>query len=401
MSAEGWVVGEQRGLRPSSIRDANCDLVLRLLERGGPRTRAELARESSLTPQALGSILGELVEDGLVRAREPAVNGPGRPSASYELNPSAGYWLGLSVQWRSVLMALVDASGNIRRRGWLAHEGTSDEEILAAAADEARSLVDSVDGAADRLCAVGLSVLGRVDRAAGTVVDTIAWPQTGVPVGRRFEELTGWSTTIDSAARATARAEVTSRGDQTGLVAVLYFSHDPYLILVDEGRVIEGRHGMTGELAHLRVPGGTLPCSCGRTGCMATMVSARTLVERYRRESGRATRAVPEVIEAARQGSEEAKAALEEFTLVTARAATSLLGYLDPSALIISGQVGGPESRGAQRLRELIATELAGTSQADLDIVISPLGRDAHVWGAVNLARRERGLRHGPSIAGG
>ena len=388
-------------MRPSSIRDANCDLVLRLLEQRGPQTRSELARESSLTPQALGSILGMLVDEDLVRTRDPEVTGPGRPSASYELNPAAGYWLGISVQWRSVLLALADASGNIRRHGWLAHEGTSAKEILAAAADEARSLVESIEGAADRLCAVGLSVLGRVDRTAGTVVDTIAWPELDVPVATLFEDLTGWPTRIDSAARATARAEVASEGERPGLVAVLYFSHDPYLILVDEGQVIEGRHGMAGELAHLPVPGGTTRCGCGRIGCMATMSSASTLVERYRRESGRAARAAPDVIDAAREGSEEAKAALDEFSLMTARAATMLLGYLDPTALVISGLVGGPESRGAQRLRDQLRAELDGTTQADLDVVISPLGRDAHVWGALTLARHERGLRSGLAAAGG
>ena len=376
----------ERGLRSSSIRDANIELVLNLLERSGPQTRQELARHSSLTPQALGSILGGLVDDGVVRSRETKPAGPGRPSAVYEIEPAAGYWLGISVQWRSVLLALADASGNIRRHGWLAHEGGTADDVLAAAVSEARSVVGSVDGAAERL-----SVLGRVDRSAQRVTHTIAWSDADVPAAAIVAEATGWPTRLDSAPRATARAEVD--GDPAGLVAVLYFSHDPYLILVDDGHVLEGRHGMSGELAHLPVPGTDRRCECGRVGCMATVVSASTLVERFRRESGQHVRAAPEVIDAAREGSEHAKAALDEFSQTTARTAATLLGYLDPQRLVITGLVGGPESRGAQRLLDQVRRELAGTPQADLDITISRLGRDAHVWGALALARAERGMR--------
>lgn len=402
MVSPGRSSNRQRALRPASIRDANCDLVVSLLQRHGAQTRAELARASSLTPQALGSILGELVTDGLVRSHESATNGPGRPSAVYEVDPGAGYWLGISVQWRSVLLGLADASGNIRRHGWLPHEGGPATEILAAAATEARSLVDSVDGAADRLCAVGLSVLGQVDTSSGTVGETIVWPEAEISAGVELSAMTGWPTRLDSAARATARAEVVRGDTGRGLVAVLYFTHDPYLILVDDGTVVEGRHGMSGELAHLPVPGATNRCTCGRVGCMATVASGSFLVNRYRRESGLAARAAPDVIEAAREGSEAAKAALEEFSQITAQTSAMLLSYLDPSLLVISGLAGGPTSRGANHLLDQIRAELAGTKQADLELVISPLGRDAHIWGALTLAHQERGLRAdlAPAAAG-
>src|SRR5690606_10759858 len=156
-----------------------------------------------------------------------------------------------------------------------------------------------------------------------------------VPAAAAIQEQTGWPTRLDSAARSTARAEVAD--DRAGLIAVLYFSHDPYLILVDDGHVLDGRRGTSGELAHLPVPGVDERCACGRTGCMATVASASTLVERFRRESGQAVRAAPEVIDAAREGSDAAKAALDEFSRTTARTTAMMLGYLDPQRLVITG----------------------------------------------------------------
>ncbi len=374
------------------MRDANCDLVLEVLERGGVQTRAALAQVTSLTPQALGSILGELVDDGLVVALEPAVNGRGRPSAAYRIDADAGFWLGASVQWRSVLLGISDATGQIRARTQFAHDGSSMSSLLDEMTDRAQALVASVAPAAERLCAAGLSVQGLVDPAANRVVSSVAWPDRDVDPGAAFQERTGWPTRLDSAARATARAEALRLSDVGGLVAVLYFSHDPYLVLVHDGIVLAGRHGTGGELAHLPLPGATGTCTCGRTGCVATAVSATSMVERYIRESGQPARNALDVIEAARLGDEAAKGALDEFGHAAAQMTARLVPYLDPSILIVTGLVGGPESRGAQRLADQIRSSLHG-DHADLDVVISPLGRDAHTWGALMLARQERGLR--------
>lgn len=379
-------------MRPSNMRDANCDLVLEVLERGGVQTRAALAQITSLTPQALGSILGELVDDGLVVALEPAVNGRGRPSAAYRIDPDAGFWLGASVQWRSVLLGVSDATGAIRARIQIPHDGSSMGSLLEEMARQASALLASVDGAAARLCAAGLSVQGLVDPGTNRVLHSVAWPDRDVDPGSIFQELTGWPTRLDSAARATARAEALRVSEIGGLVAVLYFSHDPYLVLVHDGKVLAGRHGTGGELAHLPLPGARGRCSCGRTGCVSTAVSATSMVERYVRESGRRARNALDVIDAARQGDDDAKAALDDFGHAAARMTARLVPYVDPSILIVTGLVGGPESRGAQRLAEQIRAGLHGEHK-DLDVVISPLGRDAHTWGALMLARQERGLR--------
>lgn len=382
------------------MRDANCDLVLDVLERGGVQTRAELAQVTSLTPQALGSILGELVEEGLVVALEPSVNGRGRPSAAYRVDADAGFWIGASVQWRGVLLALADAAGEIRARASFRHDGSSMGSLLAEVADKAKELVASVEPAAERLCAAGLSVQGLVDPVTGLVVNSAAWPDRDVDARSVFHGLTGWPTRFDSAAQATARAEARRVAEIRGVVAVLYFSHDPYLVLVHRGEVLAGRHGTGGELAHLPIPGATGQCVCGRVGCVATVVSASSLVDRYVRESGRAARAAPDVIEAARIGDDDAKAALDEFGHVAAQMTALLVPYIDPSILIVSGLVGGPDSRGAQHLADQIRAGLRG-DHADLDVVISPLGRDAHTWGALTLARQERGLRDADPVAVG
>lgn len=388
-------------MRPSTMREANCDLVLRTLERHGPNTRAELARHTSLTPQALGSIMSDLTRDRMVRVLESESGGRGRPSAVYAVDPSAGYWLGISVQWRSVLLAVADATGSIMARGRINHLGPSMSAILERAAERSHELLDSVPGAADRLRAVGLSVQGMVDPSAGVAIESECWPDRDVSPGVAFEQLTGWTTSIDSAARATARAEVERSHSEQGLVAVLYISHDPVLVLVQDGVLLEGARGLGGSMAHLPVPGASARCECGRRGCMTTVASGSAVVRRYRKESGRRVERAPQVIDAARAGDPVAKAALADYRDITAQMTATLLQYAQPRALIVSGLVGGASSRGAGRLVDTIREHLAGTTLAQhLDIAISPYELDAHVWGALLLARRACGLRPETDVRG-
>ena len=394
MSPSNLPATASHAIRPSTMRDANCELVLRTLERQGPSTRAELARHTSLTPQALGLMMGDLIRDCMVRVLDSEKIGRGRPAAVYAVDPAAGYWLGVSVQWRGVLLAVADATGAIVARGRIDHLGPSMSEILERVAERSHELLESVPGAANRLLAVGLSVQGRVDPSGGVAIESDCWPDRDVSPGVAFEQMTGWTTSIDSAARATARAEVERTHSERGLVAVLYISHDPVLVLVQDGVLLEGVRGRGGSMAHLPVPGGRVRCECGRRGCMTTVASGTAVVSRYRKESGRRVDRAPQVIDAARDGDPAAKAALADYRDITAQMTAMLLQFAQPRALIVSGLVGSASSRGAARLVDAIRQNLAGTALAEhLDIAISPYELDAHVWGALLLARRACGLR--------
>ena len=69
-------------MRATGVRGANKELVLAELHDGASFTRSELANRTSLTPQALGPILAELVEEGLVEVTTAARSGPGRPATA-------------------------------------------------------------------------------------------------------------------------------------------------------------------------------------------------------------------------------------------------------------------------------------------------------------------------------
>src|SRR2546430_12248574 len=127
---------------PSLLRSMNERSILELVRRRGPLSRAQVARDSGLSKPTVSLVLSTLLSVGLVREVGRSTGGKGPSAVLYELNPSAGWVVGIDVGRRWVRAAIADISGGIVAR--------RDER---ARARTARTLIDQVGGIAHELAA--------------------------------------------------------------------------------------------------------------------------------------------------------------------------------------------------------------------------------------------------------
>ena len=81
-----------------SVRRHNLGVVLRHIADRGPRSRAAIAQETGLNKTTVSSLVGELIQFGLVRETELELRGTvGRPALPVELSGSRVGGLGLEV----------------------------------------------------------------------------------------------------------------------------------------------------------------------------------------------------------------------------------------------------------------------------------------------------------------
>src|SRR5260370_10635510 len=79
------------------MRDLNTNLVVNLVKTGGPISRAELARQSKLSPATITGIVGRLLRTGILSEVAAAPCKPGRPPVLLRLNERAGYVVGIKL----------------------------------------------------------------------------------------------------------------------------------------------------------------------------------------------------------------------------------------------------------------------------------------------------------------
>lgn len=95
------------------MRLYNERLVLSLIRRQGAVPKADIARQTGLSPQTISIIANQLTGDGLLRRGDPQRGRIGQPSVPYSLAPDGALAFGLKVGRRSVDLYLINFVGEI------------------------------------------------------------------------------------------------------------------------------------------------------------------------------------------------------------------------------------------------------------------------------------------------
>jgi predicted NBD/HSP70 family sugar kinase len=106
----------QSGQKTGSEHDrrASQRLILQCLRRGGEASRADLARASGLTNTAIGGIIKQLDEAGLVRATGKRHAGQrGQPATMLGLDPRGAFALGVRLDRSRIETVITDLAGGI------------------------------------------------------------------------------------------------------------------------------------------------------------------------------------------------------------------------------------------------------------------------------------------------
>ena len=288
--------------------------------------------------------------------------------------------IGIDVGGTKVLGVRIDDAGSIEQELRVATPTTSDD-LVSAMIDLARRL------RADDTVGIGAGVPGLVDRDA---VLRFAPNLPGIvelPIGRVLEDATGlpirvdndntcalWGEHLAGAARNVADAVLVGLG--TGIGGGLLL----------DGRLARGANGFAGEIGHMVVVRGGIPCVCGRNGCWERYASGSAL-GRLAREAGVGNRG-EDVTALASAGDPSALAVFEEFADWFAVGLVNLVHVLDVARCVIAGGVVEAGNVLIDAVRRAFAARLvAPEHRPPVEIVGAELGERAGAIGAALLAR--------------
>ena len=112
-----------------------------------------------------------------------------------------------------------------------------------------------------------------------------------------------------------------------------------------DGRLVTGCLGIAGELGHVPMPRADAdelargPCSCGRHGCIETLLSGPSLARDFTLVTGRVVASAHELVALAAAGDPEAEAALTRYEERLGRVLGLLVTLLEPDVIVLGGGV--------------------------------------------------------------
>ncbi|MFG2324403.1 ROK family protein [Streptomyces sp. NPDC048568] len=151
-----------------------------------------------------------------------------------------------------------------------------------------------------------------------------------------------------------------------------------------DGRVESGAHGFAGEIGHVVVRPGGIPCPCGQRGCLERFASASAVSQAWATACGDPAADAADCAKAVESGDARALAVWQDAVDALADGLVTALTLLDPRVLIIGGGLAEAGETLFTPLRDAVRRRV--TFQKLPEIVPAALGDTAGCLGAGLLA---------------
>lgn len=383
----------------SSKNGALKKKIIQSLILSGNTSIADLAKEMELSIPTVTKLVSELLEDGyLLDIGKQNTNG-GRKPNMYGLNPESGYFIGVDVQRKKLMLATIDFCGNIIDHEEVSYELENKPAALDVLCDTINMYIDNLSVSRDKILQVGVNIGGRVNTQSGYSYSYFYFDER--PLSQIIGERIGVSVSIENDSRAMIYGEYIS-GVIHGEKNILFVNMNWGLglgIMID-GKLYYGKSGFSGEFGHVSAFDNEIICWCGKKGCLETEVSGyaihRMLLERIRQGSSSVLEnkvkedgdiSLADIVEAIRMEDVLTIEIVEEVGMLLGRWLAGLINLFNPDLVIL----GGPLSLAQDYLRLPVKSAMKKYSlnlvNQDTELKISQLGERAGLIGACMLTR--------------
>lgn len=308
--------------------------------------------------------------------------------------------IGVDIGGTKIAAGLVDGNGQIVEMVRKPSPARDTESVVATVL----TVVDELRKDQD-VAGIGVGAAGFVNANQDRVIfaPNLAWRDE--PLGEKLTAATGLPTVIENDANAAAWGEFrfgAAREYESAAVITVGTGIGGGIIV--NGQLLRGAAGFAGEIGHMNMVTGGVPCGCGQRGCWEVYSSGGALL-RAARENARADRerskllldlagGDPELItglmvtEAAQAGCEGALDAFREVGRWLGQGMADLGALLDPEVFVLAGGVSEAGDVLLTPARENYEQRLTAYDYRPVaPVVLASLGNDAGIIGAADLAR--------------
>ena len=353
--------------------------VLALFREHGELSRTDVINISGLSRSTVNQRLTSLHDGGLITPIGGGESTGGRPSSRFAFNVNRAVILTADIGATGLIVAVCDLAGKpLMHKTALMNVWEGPELVL----QEVTDCMDELRGDLT-VWGIGISVPGPVEFKAGRVVNP------PIMTGWDRFEIAGWFTSrygvpviVENDANARAVAE--ARFAQDDNLISLKLGTGIGSGLVFNGQIIRGNEGAAGDIGHTRAAiaegASPLQCRCGNVGCVEAYAGGWAL-SRDLEDLGIHVSGVSEIIDLVRLGDRDAVRLVRQSGRVLGDAIAVLVSILNPSQIVISGQLSECDEVLLSGIRERIYQRTTPLTTRNLRLRVSELGEFAGVTG--------------------
>ncbi|MYL40781.1 ROK family transcriptional regulator [Virgibacillus salexigens] len=372
------------------MKSVNKSIILNKIRTSEPISRAQIAKDTTLTPPTVSSIVKELIDQGIVMESELGKSMGGRKPTMLHINSDAYYVVGVDAGPETVACMLTNLSGEVFERiSSKVIKPTTNTKFLAVIKENIQKILHTSPIQSEKIIGIGVAMHGVVNVKDG--VSQIA-PNLGVsniPIKQELEEAFGLTVRVENDARAMALGEswFGGHGGVHSMVAVNIGRGVGSGIIINK-QLYHGAEDIAGEIGHMTIDINGPICDCGNPGCLQTFITGTAIADRAQSklalENG-SNLTGKKVFERAQHGERGYIELLQETGIIIGIGLINLIHLLNPEKIVLGGGVMKGEKFIFPHIKDTIKQRALTSKAKETEITITNLGDDATLLGAVAL----------------
>ncbi|MDF1548651.1 MAG: ROK family transcriptional regulator [Bacteroidales bacterium] len=366
----------------------------------GPKSAVEISKKLKSSIPTVTAVLLELCDSGIVIEQGQGSSSGGRRPNLFGLKNDSLFILGIDIGRYATKMAIFDSNfKNVTGLKTINVKLVNKPETLDLIFEAAQKLISDSGINKDKLIGVGVDMPGLIDAKAGRNYTYLHQEES--TLSKVLSQMFSLPVFIENDAKARALAEYRfglAKGRKN--VLSLHVGWGLGLGIIINGKLYRGNSGFTGEFSHLPIIENGVLCECGKRGCLETVASGKGLVHLAQKQiesqqdsplakliASQEKELVPKsIIEAANHGDQFAISIISQVGLELGKGIAILIQLLNPELIILGGRVAEANQYLLTPIQQSLNHYCMPRLRDQAELVISELGPNANILGAVATA---------------
>ena len=317
-------VSEKTALRHQKWKRGILDIIRRTPD----ASRIQVKRLSGLSMDVTLSLIGELIDEGLILPVGKADSGKaGRKATLLEINPEGAYFIGVRFSAAGISGVLMDFVCAPVREYRAEFSGMpTEKELVSGIIACIDTLIAHLGIRRDRLLGIGLGAPGIIDQDSGCIVRYAHIPGIrNLRLQQMIEDRFHIPAYLEHGVKCSARAAL-SPAESSGARDLLFMQtgRGIHMCVIIGGRIHRGTHYLAGEIGHMLLKDGQT---------LEALTSSDALCRLAQRPS------LADLLAAADSGCESCQSLLTRAGEACGMALASAIMLVNPQDIILNGTI--------------------------------------------------------------
>lgn len=320
------------------LKKENQNLVLGLILDHGPISRAEIAKETKMSPTSASRIVASLIENDLIHEIRATRDKVGRKATYFVPNENATISIGVEIAQKVVRIGFMNFIGELFRLQEYDYVPEDPLQTINFVAESILDMIKKEDNPREKFIGVCVGLPGLIKHEEGIVKLSAQFNWKEIRLAEQLKEKLELPIYIDNELKLQAFAEYyNDTNDQKDNMVMIGFGSGVGSALVSKGEIYRGEGNFSGEVGHTVVdPYGTY-CPCGNFGCLQTYIAEKFLLDEASKT--KKVKSIHELILEAKKGEKWANNILDKATTYAAITVNNIVCVNNPDAVVLSGSL--------------------------------------------------------------